>query len=153
MGFKIRESDGQIFQRWALADGNGEVNRPFKSEWSTVKDGLLWVGSVGKEWVRLDGTIAGQNSMWVKTIDRNGRIENYDWRPVWQTLREATNTSWPGYLWHEAVVWDELLQKWIFLPRKASYSMYTPVDDQYKGTNLLITTAEDFTDIQVQRLG
>ena len=39
--FKIREADGKIFQRWALADGNGEVNRPFKSEWATVKDGLL----------------------------------------------------------------------------------------------------------------
>ena len=31
--------------------------KPFKSEWATVKDGDLWVGSTGKEWTNLtDGT-------------------------------------------------------------------------------------------------
>lgn len=35
----------------ALRTGNGDEPKPFKGEWATVKDGVLWVGSVGKEWV------------------------------------------------------------------------------------------------------
>ena len=26
-----------VLQRWAIADGDGEADRPFKSEWATVK--------------------------------------------------------------------------------------------------------------------
>ena len=89
----------------------------------------------------------------MKSIDRNGRIENYDWGPVYQAIRTATNTSAPGYIWHEAVHFDQLHRRWIFLPRKESTDMYHPDLDEYKGTNLLITTAEDFTDMKITRLG
>ena len=34
---------GECFQRYAIADGDGEKAKPFKGEWATVKDGLLWV--------------------------------------------------------------------------------------------------------------
>jgi hypothetical protein len=152
--FKIRAEEGKIFQRWALADGDGEESKPFKGEWATVKDGMLWLGSTGKEWTRLDGTVKHRNSEWVKTIDRSGRIENYDWGPVYRSLRKATNTSFPGYLWHESVHFDPANRRWMFLPRKSSASgPYLPVEDETRGTNLLITMAEDFSDIRVQRLG
>lgn len=39
--------NGEAFQRWALADGDGNYAKPFKSEWATVKDGDIWVGSNG----------------------------------------------------------------------------------------------------------
>lgn len=48
-----------------------------------------------------DGSVLHHNSQWVKTIDENGRIHNWDWRPVYTALREATNHTYPGYLWHE----------------------------------------------------
>ena len=60
--FKIKPEEGKIFQRWALADGDGEESKPFKGEWATVKDGVLWLGSTGKEWTRLDGTVKHRNS-------------------------------------------------------------------------------------------
>jgi soluble calcium-activated nucleotidase 1 len=151
--FKIQHKDGSIFQRWALADGDGEKAKPFKGEWATVKDGLLWLGSTGKEWTTLSGAVAHRNPEWVKSIDRNGRIENFDWGPIYQSMRTATNTSFPGYLWHEAVHFDQLHRRWIFLPRKESREMYHPDRDERKGTNLLITTAEDFSDMQISRLG
>ena len=94
-----------------------------------------------------------RNPEWVKSIDRNGRINNINWGPVYQAIRTATNTSWPGYLWHEAVHFDQLTRRWIFLPRKESRTMYHPDHDEYKGTNLLITTAEDFSDMKITRLG
>jgi hypothetical protein len=40
-----------VFQRYTLADGNGKEPKAFKTEWVTEKDGFLYVGSIGKEWV------------------------------------------------------------------------------------------------------
>ena len=56
--FKIKQEKHQkpqVFQRWALADGDGEKAKPFKGEWATVKDGMLYMGSTGKEWTSLGG--------------------------------------------------------------------------------------------------
>lgn len=73
---------------------------------------------------------------------------------MYQTLRHATNTSYPGYLWHEAVTFLPRTRKWYFLPRKASEDVpYDPVADERLGTNLLIITSEDFSDITVQKVG
>ena len=32
------------------ADGDGDEAKPFKTEWATIKDGKLWIGSIGFEW-------------------------------------------------------------------------------------------------------
>merc|ERR1711907_43945 len=95
--FKVMPESGRCFQRYAIADGDGDEPKPFKQEWATVKDNMLWVGSVGKE---ISGTI--RPAEWVKTIRPSGDIHNIDWGSIYQTLRTATNTSFPGYLWHEA---------------------------------------------------
>lgn len=58
----------QVLQRWALADGDGEQAKPFKSEWATVKDGLLYIGSIGKEWTIVADNkshVLHRNSEWV----------------------------------------------------------------------------------------
>lgn len=157
--FKIKPDKNhqpQVFQRWALADGDGEQAKPFKSEWATVKDGLLYIGSIGKEWTVVaenKSHVLHRNSEWIKTIDRNGKIENINLGPVYQAVRTATNTSWPGYLIHEAVHFNKITRRWMFLPRKESKNMYNPTSDEYQGTNLLITTTEDFSDIKVSRIG
>lgn len=71
--FKIQPGHSTVFQRYAIADGmppcvtslvaflirglslagDGDEAKPFKGEWATVKDGVVWVGSVGKEWVKV----------------------------------------------------------------------------------------------------
>ena len=33
----IKDNKAKVLQRFALADGNGNSNKPFKSEWATVK--------------------------------------------------------------------------------------------------------------------
>jgi len=42
--FKITVDDtgGKVLLRYAIADGDGHSTKPFKSEWATIKDGLLW---------------------------------------------------------------------------------------------------------------
>lgn len=59
----------------------------------------------------------------------------------------------PGYLIHEAACWSELLQRWFFLPRRASHERYSETDDERKGTNLLLSAARDFRDVSVRRVG
>lgn len=132
---KVDEQGPHVFQRYAIADGNGNTPKPFKSEWATVKDGRLWVGSTGKEWTQSDGTVLHHNPEWVKTIDRSGRISNYDWRNIYTALRTATNTTFPGYLWHEAVHWDPLSRNWIILPRKASHCVLPYREKGFTGTD------------------
>ena len=44
-----------------------------------------------------------------------------------EAIRTVTNTTLPGYLWHEAVEWEPIRRVWIMLPRFASTtSKYTP---------------------------
>ena len=146
---------GDTYLRHAIADGDGDRPKPFKTEWATVKDGELWLGSPGLEWVLPGGKVLHHNPMWVKVMSALGSIENVDWRPVYQALRSAVNATSPGYLWHEAVHWDPLARRWLFLPRKASLHGlgYDPVTDERMGSNLALVCSEDFREIRVLRVG
>eukprot|EP00434_Breviolum_minutum_P037630 symbB.v1.2.033374.t1/scaffold4140.1/size44004/3 len=95
-----------LLGRWVIADGNGNEPKPFKAEWAVIKDDHVWLGSIGFEWYGKSGEILHRNAEWVKVIDFNGMIRNLDWHPVYQAVRTVTNTTLPGYLWHEAVEWE-----------------------------------------------
>jgi len=145
--------EGQVFQRYAIADGNGEEAKPFKAEWATMKDGYLYIGSIGKEWVR-NGQILHFNPQWIKTIDSCGHIENRDWGMKYNFLRKVTNTTYPGYLIHEAVEWDPDTRTWLFLPRRASTrTPYSPQTEENFGTNILIIADEHFKQAEVKTVG
>ncbi|KAF7461430.1 Hypothetical predicted protein [Marmota monax] len=58
-----------------------------------------------------------------------------------------------GYLIHESACWSDTLQRWFFLPRRASHERYSEKEDEHKGTNLLLSAAQDFGDISVRRVG
>jgi len=151
--YKIDPSEGSVFQRHALADGNGQESKPFKAEWATLKDDLMYIGSIGKEWTR-DGKILHFNPQWVKVIDSCGYITNRDWGMKYNFLRNVTNTTYPGYLIHEAVVWDQANRNWLFLPRRASTTEpYSPQTEENYGSNLLIIVDEEFKQAIVKRIG
>lgn len=59
----------------------------------------------------------------------------------------------PGYLIHESACWSDALQRWFFLPRRASHERYSERDDERKGTNLLLSAGPDFGAISVRRVG
>jgi soluble calcium-activated nucleotidase 1 len=155
--FKVNTADPppgeqpKVIQRWAIADGNGEQVKPCKLEWATVKDGELWVGSIGKEWIAPDGRVVHRDAEWVKTISK-GKVKNVNWGSVYAALKFASNTS--QYLWHEAVHWCPRNRLWYILPRKRSAAEpYDPKRDELKGTNLLLVATEDFRDIRVVEVG
>lgn len=153
IAYKIDPATGKTFQRWAIADGNGDEPKPFKSEWATVKGNTIWLGSIGFEWYDSDGKVLHRNAEWVKLIDANGGIRNLNWHPVYQAIRSVTNTTMPGYLWHEAVEWEPVQGLWVMLPRFASTeSQYRPGVEQNQTSDLLIVADEGFTDIRVTKL-
>ena len=59
----------------------------------------------------------------------------------------------PGYLIHESACWSDTLQRWFFLPRRASHERYSEKDDEHKGANLLLSASPDFGDISVGHVG
>lgn len=153
--WKLRVADGSIFQRYAIADGNGEVPKPCKIEWATRKDGQLMLGSVGKSFLDVvTGNFINRDAEWIKVISPSGRIENSDWGPVYAALRRAAGVESAGYLWHEAIEWDALSRRWIIMPRKrALRTPFEPTMDELKGTNIILVADEGFRNIEVKMLG
>jgi soluble calcium-activated nucleotidase 1 len=143
--YKIDHS-GKVFQRWALADGDGKRPKPFKGEWATIKDGRMLVGSIGMEWLDADGrTVKHHDAEWVKFVDANGGVRNVNWAEQFNVLRRHTNTTFPGYLIHEAVEWDAARREWIFLPRRVSRrTPFDPISDRQMGGNVMLLVDEQF---------
>jgi len=58
-----------------------------------------------------------------------------------------------GYIIHESAVWSDQHRSWFFLPRRASHEKYDENLDEHRATNLLFKCSEDFSKIQVTRIG
>jgi len=133
---------------YILMDGDGQKNKGFKCEWSTVKDGKLYIGSMGKEWVQ-DGVVKSIDPEYVKVISKDGRIEHQNWKSFYDKLRVASGTTSPGYLLHEAVNWNPVERKWYFLPRRVSFEEYDEVLDEERCGNIAIVADENFSKVEV----
>lgn len=68
----------------------------FKSEWATVKDEQLYVGSMGKEWTSTTGEFVNNNPLWVKTVSVLGETHSLNWVSNFKRLRQAINIEFPG---------------------------------------------------------
>jgi len=136
-----------------LADGNGTVPKGFKCEWGSVKGDHLWVGGLGKEWTTATGELVNHNPQFVKSVSTGGEVRHHDWKPRYQKLASSLGITFPGYVIHEAGGWSEVWKKWIFLPRRASKEQYNDKTDEKKGTNIMLLTDEDFTNVEVRHVG
>lgn len=136
-----------------LNDGPGNTTKGFKAEWSTVKDGLLYVGGLGKEWTTTQGEFVNYYPMWIKVVTKFGEVAHLDWTENYKRLRREIGIEFPGYMIHESAQWSEIHSKWFFLPRRASKEIYTEADDEHRGTNVLLSANSDFSQITVRRVG
>ncbi|XP_065184606.1 soluble calcium-activated nucleotidase 1-like [Sycon ciliatum] len=136
-----------------LRNGNGHLPEAFKAEWMAVKDGDLYVGGLGKDWTTGDGVLLNKNPKWVKIISPNGAVRHENWTLRYEALQAAAGIRWPGYIIHESAVWSKIHRRWYFLPRRSSNERYNEKEDERRGTNLMISCRDDFTDIQVSHLG
>ncbi|KAA8595166.1 hypothetical protein FQN60_012301, partial [Etheostoma spectabile] len=136
-----------------LPDGDGSVSKGFKAEWLAVKDEHLYVGGLGKAWTTTSGEYVNNHPEWVKVVGYHGDVQHENWVPFYNALRSATGIQPPGYLIHESAAWSERLQRWFFLPRRASHEHYEETADERRATNLLLSCAADFSHVTVRHVG
>ena len=70
----------------------------FKCEWMTVRNGVLWVGGLGKEWTSTLGVIENFNPQWVKSVGHLGDVQHHNWISNYNALRETGGFVHPGLL-------------------------------------------------------
>ena len=138
--------------RYIMMEGDGNTDKGQKTEWATVKDGKMYVGSFGKEYTNPDGSIKNTNNMWVSIIDANGVITHEDWTKRFNKLREAAGCPYPGYMIHEAITWSPLRKQWVVLPRRVSKEAYNEDEDERRGSNTVLLVSEDFSKIEVKHI-
>ncbi|XP_046627067.1 soluble calcium-activated nucleotidase 1 [Neodiprion virginianus] len=143
----------QVYPWVILMDGNGKNPKGFKSEWATVKDEQLYVGSMGKEWTTSAGEFVNNNPQWVKTISVLGETHSLNWVSNYKRMRQSLNIEFPGYMIHESGVWSDVHKSWFFLPRRCSEEQYNETKDESMGCNVLLTADENFLNIKVTRVG
>ncbi|XP_076163305.1 apyrase-like [Ptiloglossa arizonensis] len=136
-----------------LMDGNGKTSKGFKSEWATVKDEYLYVGSSGKEWTTHSGEFKNNNPLWIKIISPRGEIHSLNWISNYEQLRRAIDIEYPGYMIHESGTWSDIHKRWFFLPRRCSYERYNGTKDELMSCNVLLIADENFVDIEVVKIG
>ncbi|KAG8507481.1 Soluble calcium-activated nucleotidase 1 [Galemys pyrenaicus] len=146
--------DGAKAVPWViLSDGDGTVGKGFKAEWLAVKDEHLYVGGLGKEWTTAAGEVLNENPEWVKVVDFRGSVVHESWVSNYNALRAAVGIQPPGYLIHESACWSDTLQRWFFLPRRASHERYSEREDERRGANVLLSATPDFSQVAVSRVG
>lgn len=151
--YEVIDNGHKILPWVILNDGNGQSSKGFKCEWMTVKDEKLYVGGFGKEWTTTTGELVNFDPQWIKVIDINGIVTHVDWRSNYLAIRSAVGIQFPGYLIHESAAYSSHHSKWFFLPRRASTTAYNEIEDEKKGTNLLITADDTFTKVDVTKIG
>ncbi|CAB9496525.1 Soluble calcium-activated nucleotidase 1 [Seminavis robusta] len=141
--------DSFVVPRFVITEGSGDTDKGMKWEWSTVKDDLLYMGSMGKEYTNPDGSIANTNNLWVATLSAEGVLSRIDWAKNYNVVRKALGAESPGYVIHEAINWSDHLKKWVFLPRRISSEAYDENKDEKNGSNKLVLVSEDFSSAKV----
>lgn len=152
-GIVFEINNDQVSPWVILTDGETISPKGFKSEWATVKNNQLYIGSMGKEWTNAAGVFENYNPMMVKVINVNGEVKTLNWVKNFKAIRSVLDIEWPGYLIHESGAWSEHNKKWFFLPRRCSKERYNETLDESRGCNYLITADETFTDIQKIKVG
>lgn len=143
------QDESFVVPRFVITEGEGDTDKGMKWEWSTVKDGKLYIGSMGKEYTKPDGTIVNTNNLWISIINAKGELRRVDWSNQYNFVRHALGADAPGYVIHEAILWSEKMKKWLFIPRRVSSEMYDDVKDERMGTNKLLIVNENFTDAKL----
>lgn len=136
----------QLIPRQILMTGSGdEAFKGFKGEWATLKDDRLIVGSHGKK----------PSEEWVKSLDRDYRVQSRDWREPYRRMRAAVGVEGTdGYVVHEAAEWHPEHGRWYFFPRKISHEPFDePRDERERGGNTLISADEEFADVRTLTVG
>jgi len=141
--------DSYVVPRFVITEGSGDTDKGMKWEWSTVKGGELYLGSMGKAYTRPDGSIVNTHNLWIAVLNGRGELRRENWVDKYQVVRQALKATDPGYLIIEAVNWSDALGKWVFLPRRISSEQYDENKDEKMGGTKLVIVDADFSHAEV----
>jgi soluble calcium-activated nucleotidase 1 len=138
-------NQNQLVPRQILMTGSGdETFKGFKSEWATLWDDRLIVGSHGKN----------PAEEWVKILDHHYGVTSLDWHVHYQRIRDVLGIGQEGYVIHEAAEWHPYRREWFFFPRKVSTDPFDGViDERERGSNVLVIANEDFSNLRTVTVG
>lgn len=148
----INNSDGtdsEVVPRFVITEGEGDTDKGMKWEWATVKDNELYIGSMGKEYTKPDGSIANVNNLWIGILNGRGELRRENWEDKYKVVRTALGAQAPGYIIMEAILWSPYMKKWVFLPRRISSRKYDENEDEQMGGNKLVLVDEFFKKTEV----
>jgi soluble calcium-activated nucleotidase 1 len=148
----INNKDGtssEVVPRFIITEGEGDTDKGMKWEWATVKDGELYMGSMGKEYTGPDGTVLNENNLWIGILNGRGELRRENWKEKYNFVRKALGAEFPGYLIMEAILWSPGMKKWVFLPRRISSTPYDEDQDEHMGGNKLVLVDENFSKAEV----
>lgn len=155
--YRLKNFEGakpiQAIPEHIIMEGDGLNGKGQKHEWATVKDGELYMGSVGKEFTDNDGNVITDSNLWVAVMDAAGDVRHEDWTANFARVRTALGCDYPGYVVHEAIEWSAVHRQWFILPRRVSTEAYNDVEDELRGSNKLVIASEDFSSIEVREVG
>ncbi|XP_034952160.1 soluble calcium-activated nucleotidase 1 [Chelonus insularis] len=152
-GLVYQIENDKIYPWIILADGDGKTSKGFKSEWAAVKNNLLYIGSMGKEWTSASGEFVNNNPMWIKVLSPDGASNSLNWMDNYKKLRASININFPGYMIHESGTWSNIHKSWFFLPRRCSQNQYNETTDENMSCNVLLKTDEYFSTVAVIKIG
>lgn len=138
-----------VVPRFVVTEGSGDTDKGMKWEWATIKNGELYLGSMGKEYTNPDGSIANTNNLWISILSPRGELRRVDWSEKYNIVRKALGAGAPGYCIHEAILWSSHMNKWLFLPRRISAEAYDENTDERKGSKKLVLIDDKFTTPEV----
>jgi soluble calcium-activated nucleotidase 1 len=134
-------------------------DKPFKAEWSVVKDDRLIIGGHGREMTSPDNgsEITSISPMFVQVLDYKAVLSNrpetnrllVNWTRNYNALRARMRVKFPGFLMHEAVLWSRVRQKFYFLPRRVSAVPYDSADVEFRGDRIVLEVDSDFMDVRI----
>jgi len=147
--FEVLSKDGgkdsYVAPRFVITEGEGDTDKGMKWEWATVKNNELYMGSMGKEYTRPDGSVANTNNLWIAVLNDRGEFRREDWSEEFNFVRKELGAASPGYIINEAILWSDALKRWVFLPRRVSSEKYDENEDERKGSNKVVLVDENFT--------
>ena len=73
-----------------------DLSAGFKCEWLAVKDDVMWVGGLGKEWTTTTGVKVNLHPQWVKSVSHLGDVVHHDWVDNYNALRRKGGYEEPG---------------------------------------------------------
>ena len=118
-----------------------------------MKDQSLYVGGLGKAWTTPIGELVNYHPQYVKKVSLTGEVTHIDWHERYEALAKSVDISFPGYVIHESCSWSSVHKRWFFLPRRESRDRYDEKLDESRGSNLMLTADEEFSDIKAKRIG